>query len=922
VVAREDLGARAHGARIVPERFYRAAFEQAPDCIFGLDNEGRITAVNPPGCELLGYSCDELLGREVRDFVPPEDLAAAPLRFDELRAQGAITSERRLRCRDGRLAVLAFTVRTLPDGSFVGVGRDVGQRSAIEDRLRRSEKMMADVLSFLPDATFAIDTHGGVIAWNRAMEVMTGVPAGDMLGRGDHAYAIPLYGERRPILIDFVATERGRIEAYYPDVRRIGELLVAETFVPLAYEGRGADLWGIAAPLFNDADERIGAIESIRDVTEHRRDREALRASDALLRATLDAAADGILAVDERGAVVHRNRRFAELWRIPPELLAAGDDERLLAFVLEQLEDPGAFLAKVRALYGSPDEDRDVIRFKDGRIYERSSCPMIEGGKLCGRVWSFRDVTARLRAEQAVQESERRYRTLFESAADAIFLMRDGRFADCNSRTLEMFGCTREQIVGAAPAGFSPPRQRDGRDSVEKAAEKIAAALAGEHQVFEWLHSRADGTVFDAEVGLTRVELTLGPHLLATVRDTTERQRAQEERLQLQRRLLHSQKLESLGVLAGGIAHDFNNLLMAMQGNLELALAGQARGSSACSRIEDAMRALHRAADLTHQMLAYSGRGRFTARRLSLSDLVDENAHLFRASIARTTVLDLHLDPDLPPVEADAGQLQQVVMNLITNASEAIGGSPGTIRLSTGVADCSDADLGRSRLDEKPAPGRFAYVEVADSGCGMDAETQRRMFDPFFTTKLTGRGLGMAAAQGIVRGHQGAMFLDSTPGGGTTIRVLFPLTAGPAEEGVPPVLGPVEAMPEASRMQGVVLLVDDEEIVRGSSGLMLEYLGFTVVTAADGEEAVEVMRRRADEIVAVLLDLTMPRMDGVTALDRILEIRPDARVILCSGYDEPDTRKRLAGRLAGFLAKPFDLQDLESVLSRVLQHSA
>jgi PAS domain S-box-containing protein len=921
-VAREELGARAHGARIVPGWFYRAAFEQATDGIFGLDPGFRLTAVNPRLCELLGRPADELDGRDLREFVPAGDLAAAAAWPDELRATGAVTAECRLRRRDGGTVTVELTLRQLPDGGRVGVARDVGGQRAVEDRLRRSERMMADIISFLPDATFAIDTRGVVIAWNRAMEVMTGVPAADMVGRGDHEYSRPFYGERRPILVDFVGVSPGTIEAYYPELRRSGEMLIAETFVPAAFSGRGAYLWGVAAPLYNEADERVGAIESIRDMSERRRDQEALRAGEALLRATLEAAADGILAVDDRGAVVHRNRRFDDLWRIPREVLDTGDDERLLACVLDQLEDPEAFLAKVRALYASRDDSFDVLRFKDGRVFERMSCPMLRAGEPSGRVWSFRDATARVRAELAMQESERRYRTLFESAADAIFLVKDGRFADCNSRALEVFGCARGEMVGAEPARFSPPRQHDGRDSTEKAAEKIAAALAGESQVFDWLHARLDGSTFDAEVSLARVELGSGPHLLAMVRDVTERRRAQEERARLERRLLHSQKLESLGVLAGGIAHDFNNLLMAIQGNLELARARLGPDAAPLARLEDALRATQRAADLTRQMLAYSGRGRFVIRRLDLSALVDENAHLFRASIAHTTELDLRLERDLPAVEADAGQVQQVVMNLITNASEAIGGEPGTITLATGVARCGEADLARSRLEEKPAPGTFAYLEVADTGCGMDDGVRQRMFEPFFTTKLTGRGLGMAAVQGIVRGHGGALFLDSAPGRGTAIRVLFPVAPGP-EGARPPSPSAGEGTAAAApAMRGRVLLVDDEEMVRDASGRMLEFLGLTVVKAGDGEEAVEVMRRHGDEIDVVLLDLTMPRMDGAATLDRILEIRPEARVILCSGYDEPDLRARMAGRLAGFLAKPFDLEEMESALSRVLRPSA
>ena len=597
-------------------------------------------------------------------------------------------------------------------------------------------------------------------------------------------------------------------------------------------------------------------------------------------------------------------RSFADLTH-PDDL---GSNQALLARLVRREIDH--FIVEKRYLTRSGDTVH-AVTFVRG---------LYAAGDFVGTMASVVDITERVQAEAALRESEGRYRMLFEHGSDAVFLMENGRFAECNARTLEIFGCTRAEILGHHPGDFSPPRQRDGSASAPLAEAQMRAALAGEPRSFDWLHCRRDGTPFDAEVSLGRVEWRGRVYLQAMVRDVTARRRAEEARLELERRMLHAQKLESLGVLAGGIAHDFNNLLMAILGNLELGLRDLSPVSPVRPRLDAASQAARRAADLTRQMLAYSGRGKFLVGRVDLNELVEENVFLLRTSIPRTVTLNLHLDRVLPAVEADAGQIQQVVMNLITNAAEAIGGEAGVITLSTGVRDCDAPYLGRSRLDEMPPAGSYVYLEVTDTGCGMDAETQKRMFDPFFTTKFTGRGLGLPAVFGIVRGHGGAILLDSVVGKGTTIRVLFPVAevvvgaAVPAEGAAAGVAGAAH-----SAGRGTILIVDDEEMVLGPCVAMAESMGFEVLTAGDGEQAVEMVRRHGAEIRAILLDLTMPELDGAGALDRILRLEPGAKVILSSGYDEAEATGRVAKEgLAGFIRKPFGMEQLRSMLERVL----
>ena len=389
----------------------------------------------------------------------------------------------------------------------------------------------------------------------------------------------------------------------------------------------------------------------------------------------------------------------------------------------------------------------------------------------------------------------------------------------------------------------------------------------------------------------------------------------------MQRQLLHSQKLESLGVLAGGIAHDFNNLLMVMQGNLELAIRDTPPSVAAKPKLEETMLAVRRAGDLTHQMLAFSGRGKFVVSRMDLAALVRENVDLFRAAIPKTTKLIVDIRPGLPLIEADSGQLQQIVMNLITNAAEAIGSGAGKITIATASVECDGETLAESRLAEKPEPGRFVSLEVTDTGCGMDEDVQQRLFDPFFTTKFAGRGLGMAALLGIVRGHKGAIFIHSEVDRGTTIRVLFPV----AGTGLHPVTecarfesGEVGAKDE-SGAKGTVLVVDDEPAVRRVCQAMVERLGYKVLAANGGEEGVKMVKEHGDAVDAVILDLSMPGMDGLAAFHEMRREKPDILVVLSSGYSILETTQRFTGvGMAAFIQKPFKLDELRELLAGVL----
>ncbi|WP_257304962.1 response regulator [Geothrix campi] len=388
-----------------------------------------------------------------------------------------------------------------------------------------------------------------------------------------------------------------------------------------------------------------------------------------------------------------------------------------------------------------------------------------------------------------------------------------------------------------------------------------------------------------------------------------ERRNAEEARLLLERQMQHAQKLESLGVLAGGIAHDFNNLLTAMLGHMNVAQLKLAPESPAMPHLDSLEQIIHRAADLTRQMLAYSGKGRFVVRPYDLNHVVQEVTHLLEVSIPKKIALRFQLAPVLPLVEADAAQIQQVIMNLVTNAADAIGETEGTIRLSTGSLEVDRAYLDQVFQGQDLAPGAYVTLEVSDSGCGMTPEIQARIFEPFFTTKLSGRGLGLSATVGILRGHHAGLRIYSEAGHGTTFKLLFPASEVLGEAAPAPAAAP------APSGRVTVLLVDDEEMIREAAAAALESLGLTVITAGNGFEALDVLHHRGGEVDVVLMDLTMPHMDGREAFQEIRRILPQLPVILSSGYSEQESLQDFMGRgLTAFLQKPYTLRTLEQTV--------
>jgi PAS domain S-box-containing protein len=509
-----------------------------------------------------------------------------------------------------------------------------------------------------------------------------------------------------------------------------------------------------------------------------------------------------------------------------------------------------------------------------------------------------RDVSQRVDAEHRLRESEERYRQLVESAPVGILVIQDQKIVFCNGAGAELCGTTDIgeligtnilDLVEAADAGAVAER-------LARAVTRMPTADTMEARV----HG-LDGRTRDV-VGTGRVISYRGaPALQDVVRDVTDLRAAEREQTRLELQLQETQKLESLGILAGGIAHDFNNLLAVILGNVRFARKLGAGQGDLDEALAETVEAAESAARLTRQLLAYAGRRSPDVRPVNLSQLVEENTALLGSAVPRRVALAFELAPDIPAVRADAVQLEQITMNLVINAAEAIGDRTGTIRVATGCAEVSRPELsdwiGGGDLD----PGVYAYLEVKDSGRGMEAATREHIFEPFFTTKAQGHGLGLSAVLGLVRGHGGAISVETAPELGTAIRIYLPASDEAAERGIEPA-----RKAEASAWNAAILVVDDEGDRDRPLIRLLRECGARLVETSGGADAIQWLRLHGEEIDAALIDLDARTPPGVDVALELRAQRPDLPLLLIGTGDDAALARRLANDApTAFVSKPY-----------------
>lgn len=575
---------------------------------------------------------------------------------------------------------------------------------------------------------------------------------------------------------------------------------------------------------------------------------------------------------------------------------------------------PGVVTPEREPLLRRVPEERSVLAL-DGRAepegiwFELSAYPGADSISVF-----LRDITGRKQAEIAIAQSEERFRRIFkDSPVGMAIIDPDGCILQVNRAMCQMLEYTEEELTGLNVAQVTPHEDLQTSGFFSPMQQPLVRGATERIQIEKRYLTKSGGVIWTHLNASMLYESDGRRVFLGIVENVTERRQVEEQ-------LREAQKLESLGVLAGGIAHDFNNLLTGILGNASLGLELVPPDSPVRPLLLRLVTAGERAADLTKQLLAYAGKGRFILTAINLSSTVEEIASLVHASFPRHVRLDLDLADKLPYVQADAAQIQQIIMNLLLNAAEAIPEDrEGWVKIRTFALNATADDLRGVISGTQPPPGPYVVLEVTDNGCGMCNATQARIFEPFFTTKFTGRGLGLPAVLGIVGSYQGGIRVESHQGSGTTFRVLLPIS-----EKV--IVVPPEAQVRDLTGSGTVLVVDDEDVVRSLARNTLERFGYKVLTAHGGSEALEILRERGGEIKAILLDVTMPGMNGEETFQQLRMLRNDVPVILSSGHTEREAEERVAwneaiAAPAGFLQKPYTASQLAAKIKSALQYT-
>lgn len=675
------------------------------------------------------------------------------------------------------------------------------------------------------------------------------------------------------------------------------------------------------------------------------------------LQAILEATADGIIVLDAQRMPVVWNRTFQEIWRLPDNLDLAKEYDYLHVLVLQHCTEPIKSAKQFEAIFqDSGYSGTECLQLVDGRTLEYSCYRQWLRETKEWQVWIFRDITSYIQAERRAhglitlgqqlnstttgQEAARVIATVADELLhwNSCFLELYDQHTDRMTTLLEMDVVDNERVE--MPTNRTPYEptfvmrmvMQEGAQLLTPTSPAFATLRQfgnTEYQSQSLLyvpvrHGALIIGIFSiqsyAPNAYTAEDLYtlqgLADHCgsaLERIRTEEALRDAYQERQLLERKMLETQKRESLGVLAGGIAHDFNNLLTAMQGNIALAQLDLESTHPALESLQQAELAARRAADLTRQMLAYAGKSQLALDRIALNDVLEEMRGLLNASLPKQVLFDYQFGENLPHITADATQLRQVLLNLIVNATEAIDASDGKVMVRTRLISITHEDLVDAIVGSNMQPGSYVSLEIEDTGSGMESITLSRIFEPFFSTKFAGRGLGLAAVLGIVQSHSGAIRVRSAPGQGTRFQILLPPTEPPAT------VVPTSQRKRQWHGQGTALIIDDEPAIRMVTSRMVEQSGLTSRLARNGDEGVVIYQELVGDIALVMLDLTMPGRSTQQTLDAFHAIDPKVPILLMSGYTEQDAQKVLSHpQVVGFLHKPFRLADLNDALQGVL----
>ena len=903
------------------EEKYRRIIDTSCEGIWMMNGDLETTFVNSRMAEIFGYSAGEMLGKNISAFMFSEELEDHYKKIADRKKGLSQRYIRRFIRKDSQTIWLLVSATPVFDrernfaGSFAMV-TDITELIKIEEALRKSEEKYRKIFENTVEGIFQTTPEGKFITVNPSLAKMFG-------------YSSP------EEIISFVNDIGYQIYVNPGDRLRFKETLAKNNkitgFEIEAYKKNGQKVWhSLNAYTVRDEKSNILYYEgTCEDITARKKMEEALKIEKAKLEIASLAGKVGLWTWHIETGIIEWSSAIQSmlgynvtdlsgnisLWK---DIIHRDDRERVMVSLNNHLKEN----TRYRIDYRIRRYDGTYIWWLVTGSSERDS-----NGHAIKMSGACVDITERKVIEEELMKTRALFKAALEQSPVGITIVDwpDMKFCMVNNRATKITGIRHGDYMNISGKRIDTDSWElfypDGRKCGIKDFPLTKSILNGEFIKDQlMIIKRTSGISRYILVSSAPVFNDCGDIIagICIFPDVTDARKAEKEKLEMEKKLLHAQKLESLGVMAGGIAHDFNNLLMALLGNLELARMDISPFSPAVTYIDGALQTSRRAADLTRQMLAYSGKGKFVITPINLNELVEENYHLFKASLSKSAILKLEMSPCIPGMEGDPGQIQQIIMNLITNASEAIGDKSGIITLATGMEHCDKSYLEKSRLEEIPPEGAFVYIEVKDTGCGMDKETQDRLFDPFFTTKFTGRGLGMSAVMGIIKSHRGAIIVDSVRGMGTSIKVFFPACNYDAGTDYGKEYHATQVTVPLKTMDGTILLVDDEDIILATSEIILRRLGFKVITASDGEKAIKIFSEQPDKIDCIIMDLSMPKMDGLTAFKKIIDIKRDVKIILSSGYNEEAAVREHTGGLAGFLEKPYQIEDLQKILQKTL----
>ncbi|MFX4263583.1 PAS domain-containing hybrid sensor histidine kinase/response regulator [Pelotomaculum propionicicum] len=788
---------------------------------------------------------------------------------------------------------------------------DLTDEKAAEEELLDTRQKLLSIIEFLPDATFVVDQARKVIAWNRAIEDMTGIHKEDIIGSGDYAYAIPFYGVARPILIDHVFEDEksGRYQ-YKLHYQKEKNTLFAEEFAPALFEGRGAYVWVKASPLLDVEGNIVGAVESIRDVTQNRIVENELRASQERYRALYHAFGGGVIVLGKNNRIVEINKAALDIHQIPD-----GEDPDHFFCRLDYFDENGLPLSFAELPTASVMESGKsihgiVIGFKrkgaNKTVWVQSnSVPLFDRcGQVEGVVVTLMDITTRKEIEtELARRNEFSEQILQTSGIIILVIDTSGKILIFNHFGERLTGYREKEIVGKDWLDTLIPKKEQGKlagiinEIKEKGYAKGENFVLGRDNreiLVKW-----NASILNSSTNGEQGFLVVG-HDVSKLR-TVEAQ------------LIQAQKMEAVGRLAGGIAHDFNNILTGIIGNASSILTDITPDCEYYEALREVEDSALMAADIVEKLLGFSRKSLMKSAVVNVNDNINEAYKIIKRTIDPRIILKTRLEDNLWPAAADRTQITQVLINLCLNAQDAMPDG-GSITIKT-----ENIILDENSLKSQPSyvrAGEFVRISVADTGCGMPAEVQEQVFEPFFTTKKAGHGtgLGLAMVYGIVKQQEGWINCHSEVGQGTTFTICLPRA----------VLSPLPVSPDEvpdrkAHISGskTVLVVEDNRIVKNFIKRILSRKGFQVIIAGDGKEAVDLYRLGWKNIDLVLLDMTIPRLSGRDALIIMKKINPSIKVLLTSGYLFSDKEEPLLSKYR-FLHKPFTENDLLKQMENLL----